>query len=89
MAKLPVLLSELSVLSVSQRLSCGLPIGVMTGDECVEEPLADEVLPKRRWVESVTSSSKLPLLSHQGQLAVRFSQPSSWSLEGCYSLVQC
>jgi hypothetical protein len=47
--KLPVLVSELRVLSVSQRFSWGLPIAEMTGEEEVE-PLAEDVLPKRRCV---------------------------------------
>lgn len=89
LAKLPVLLRELKVLSVSQRLNCGLPMAERTGDE-EAEPLADEVLPKRRWVVSATKSS-LPLLSHHGQVALRVSQPSSCSFEGqlarlCWSL---
>jgi hypothetical protein len=78
--KLPVLLRELKVLSVSQRLNCGLPMAERTGDE-ETEPLADEVLPKRRWVVSATESS-LPQLSHHGQVSLRVSQPSSCSFEG-------
>jgi hypothetical protein len=54
--KLPVLVRELKVLSVSQRFSCGLPIAEMTGEEEVEV-LADDVLPKRRCVVSATISS--------------------------------
>ena len=87
--KLPVLLRELRVLSVSQRLSCGLPMAERTGDE-ETEPLGDEVLPKRRCVVSVTKSS-LPLPSHHGQVSLRVSQPSSCSFDGqlarlCWSL---
>ena len=78
--KLPVLLRELKVVSVSQRLNCGLPMADKTGDEETEPP-GDDVLPKRRWVVSVTKSS-LPLPSHHGQVSLRTSQPSSCSLEG-------
>ena len=77
------------MLSVSQRLNCGLPMAERTGDEATE-PLAEEVLPKRRWVVSVMNSP-LPLLSHHGQVSLRVSQPSSCSFEGqlarlCWSL---
>lgn len=69
------------MLSVSQRLSCGLPIAEMTGEE-EAEPLAEDVLPYRRCVVSVMISSSPPLLSHHGQASLRVSQPSSWSFEG-------
>jgi hypothetical protein len=79
--KLPVLVSELSVLSVSARLNCGLPIADMMGED-EAEPLAEDVLPKRRCVVLVTNSSSSPLLSHHGQTSLRVSQPSSCSFEG-------
>lgn len=48
--------------------------GVLELDE-----LADDVLPKRRWVDSWTLESRA---SHQGQESVRVSQPSSLSFSG-------
>lgn len=52
-----------------------------TGDEDVEL-LAEDVLPKRRCVESVTTSLSLSPQSHHGQVSLRVSQPWSWSLCG-------
>lgn len=46
-----------------------MPISEMVGDEVTE--LADDVLPKRRWVEWWW----LPAPSQNGQLSSRFSQP--------------
>lgn len=77
--KLPLRLSVLNALSVSARLSCGRwPIAKRTGDDAAEE----DVLPNRRWVESVIRSSSSPLLSHHGQLSLRVSHPSRRSFEG-------
>lgn len=52
-----------------------------SGDGGVLEPdeLAEEVLPKRRWVDSWTWESRV---SHHGQDSVRVSQPSSLSFSG-------
>ena len=56
-----------------------------SGDAGAEvEELAEEPLPKRRWVDSFGSSE-----SHQGQVLMRASQPSSLSFSGQLARLFC
>ena len=73
--KLPLRLSVLRPPSLPQRCSWGLFMAARTGEDEVELLAEEDVLPKRRCVESVTMSLSLSPPSHHGQVSLRVSHP--------------